>query len=75
MTHNYSAVIRVSERTKWDAAAKEYKIVSPAQAVRVFIEIDEQGLAHFLGKKAWANKSKKAHEVGGLVRCVEARPA
>lgn len=39
------------------------------QKITVRLEINYADLAQELGQKAFRNKTKKAHEVGGLVKC------
>lgn len=73
-TRRYNALLEMPERTKWDHTTKTRKVLTPPTVVRVFVEIDEIEVARALGQKAWGNKSKKAQEMGGLVRVVEVRP-
>jgi hypothetical protein len=39
----------------------------------VEIEIDVEGIARALGEKAFRNKSKRSHDLGGMVK-VKVRP-
>jgi hypothetical protein len=41
--------------------------------IQVFVTIDWEAVANDMAKKAWANKSKVAREIGGGVE-VEVRP-
>lgn len=52
----------------------DYKILAMGydgkwQEITVRLEINYAELAKELGQKAFRNKTKKAHEVGGLVKC------
>lgn len=67
----YHTNILVPAVTKWKDGQRVE--ISPATTVKVFVEIDEAAVARTLGMKAWKNKSKKAHEMGGLVRVIECR--